>query len=50
MLGVSPDKSKMWTFINGDKVSDEKVKKMLPNLPAELKLPKKKKPVFHKDE
>jgi hypothetical protein len=49
MLGISPDKGKTWTFINGDKVQDGSVKKMLPNLPAELKLPKKEQPVFHKD-
>jgi hypothetical protein len=48
MLGISLDKGKTWRFINGDKVSEEKVKKMLPNLPAELKLPKKKKPVLQR--
>ncbi len=50
LLGVSPDKGKSWTFINGDKAHDATVKKFLPNLPAELKLPKKEQPVFHKDE
>jgi len=50
MLGISPDKGKTWSFINGDKAQDSNVRKMLPNLPAELKLPKKEQPVFRKDE
>jgi hypothetical protein len=50
MLGVSPNKGKTWTFINGDKAQDVGMKRMLPDLPTDLKLPKKEQPVFHKDE
>lgn len=50
LLGISADKGKTWTFINGDKAHDEAVKKMLPDLPASLKLPEKEKPVFMPDE
>ncbi|HWG46107.1 MAG TPA: hypothetical protein VN688_25320 [Gemmataceae bacterium] len=50
LLGISSDKGKTWTFFNGDKMDDEKAKKLLPSLPAKLKLPKKEKPVFRKDE
>lgn len=51
LLGISTDKGKTWTFVDGNGIGDEKVKrKLLPNLPAEFKLPKKEKPVFRKDE
>jgi hypothetical protein len=50
LLGISTDKGKTWTFINGDKAHDEAVKKMLPDLPASLKLPDKEKPVYTPDE
>jgi hypothetical protein len=46
MLGISADKGKTWTFVDGVKVQDEKVKKLLPKLPANLKLPPKKMPAL----
>jgi hypothetical protein len=50
MLGISPDKGKTWTFVNGDKAQEQAVKKILPALPPELKLPSKKRPIFKDDE
>lgn len=52
LLGISGDKGKTWTFVDGSKIGDDQklTKKLLPNLPEKLKLPKKEKPVFHKDE
>jgi hypothetical protein len=52
LLGISADKGKTWSFVDGSGIgNDERMaKKLLPNLPQELKLPKKEKPVFHKDE
>ncbi|MHB1425427.1 MAG: hypothetical protein ACYC3I_19830 [Gemmataceae bacterium] len=49
LLGISSDKGKTWSFINGDKAHEEVVKKMLPDLPPMLKLPERKKPVFKND-
>ena len=48
VIGVSRDKGKTWTFVNGD-LGKQKVKQILPNLPDKLKLPKKQKPEFEKD-
>ncbi len=52
LLGISRDKGKTWTFVDGKIIADDPklTKKLLPNLPATLKLPKKEKPVFQKDE
>lgn len=52
LLGISANKGKTWTFVDGAGIGndDRKAKKLLPNLPTELKLPKKEKPVFYKDE
>jgi hypothetical protein len=45
LLGISPDRAKTWTFIDGTGLDDkEKRDKILPKLPAELKLPEKQKP------
>jgi hypothetical protein len=50
LLGISADKGKTWTFVDGSGISNrEMAKKLLPNLPATLQLPKKEKPVFTKD-
>jgi hypothetical protein len=49
LLGISPDKGKTWTFVDGVKANDEKVKKLLPKLPASLKLPPKKLPLLKKE-
>ncbi len=46
LLGISPDKGKTWTFINGDKARDPAVKNLLSDLPPSLKLPERKQPVF----
>jgi hypothetical protein len=46
LLGISADKGKTWTFINGDKAHDEEIQTWLPDLPPSLKLPDKSKPVF----
>jgi hypothetical protein len=48
VIGVSGDAGKSWTFVNGDQ-QGEKLKKVLPNLPEDLKLPKPEKPVFEKE-
>lgn len=48
VIGVSTDEGKSWSFVNGDLELDQ-LKKVLPNLPDKLKLPKRQKPVFQKD-
>jgi hypothetical protein len=48
VIGVSSDEGKTWVFVNGD-VDIKQVKQVLPNLPDQLKRPKKQKPVFEKD-
>jgi hypothetical protein len=48
MLGISGDMGKTWTFVDGAKADNEEFKKLLPNLPPALKLPKPEKPVFRK--
>ena len=48
VIGVSSDRGKTWTFVNGD-LEIKIVKQVLPNLPEQLKLPKKQKPVFEKE-
>ena len=48
VIGVSSDQGKSWTFVNGD-LDIKKVKQVLPNLPKELKLPEKEKPIVEKD-
>ncbi len=48
VIGVSNDQGKSWVFVNGN--SDvNKLKRILPALPAQLKLPEKQKPVFEKE-
>jgi hypothetical protein len=48
VIGVSGDQGKSWAFVNGD-LEVKQVKQVLPNLPGQLKLPEKQKPVFEKD-
>ena len=49
LLAISSDKGGHWTFVDGAGLDDEaKVKEVLPNLPKELKLPAKEKPVIEK--
>jgi hypothetical protein len=53
LLGISADKGKTWTFVDGSGLgNDAKAKQLFPNMPEQLKLklPKKDKPIFHKDE
>jgi hypothetical protein len=50
LLAISADKGKTWTFADGAGLrNDEMRKKMLPNLPASLKLPEVERPVIEKD-
>ena len=48
VIGVSNDKAKTWVFVNGDGDPAE-LRKVLPNLPPDLKFPEKQKPVFEKE-
>jgi hypothetical protein len=48
VIGVSNDRGKSWTFVNGD-VPAAQVKLILPNLPKGLKLPEREKAVFEKE-
>lgn len=48
VIGVSSDKGKSWTFVNGD-LGAEKVKLVVPSLPDRLKLPEKQEPVVEMD-
>src|SRR5262249_25423816 len=47
VIGVSSDQGKSWAFVNGD-LDVQKVKQVLPNLPEQLKLPERQKPVLEK--
>jgi type II secretion system protein G len=40
LIGVSSDDGKTWTFLEGLRVDAERLKKLLPEFPKELKLPK----------
>jgi len=48
VIGVSNDQGKTWTFVNGD-LDVKTVRQVLPNLPDELKLPAREKPVSEKE-
>jgi hypothetical protein len=39
LLGISADGGKTWTFVEGESVANEMVRKVLPKLPATLKPP-----------
>ena len=50
LLGISADGGKTWWFVDGSGLdTKEKRDKVLPKLPAKLKLPEKQKPEFRKD-
>jgi hypothetical protein len=50
LLGISSDRGKSWKFLNGSTLEDEEFRnKMLPKLPATLRLPKQGKPEIIKD-
>ena len=44
LLAVSADGGKTWTFIDGAGVTPDTLKMVLPDFPAELRLPEKKQP------
>jgi hypothetical protein len=46
MIAVSSDAGKTWSFIDGGDVDDQKIRTVLPNLPATLKLPAREKPIL----
>jgi hypothetical protein len=48
VIGISSDKGKSWTFVDGSKATDKHFKEVVPKLPAALKLPKTKEPVVKK--
>ena len=48
VIGVSSNRGKSWTFVTADQ-DVKQLKKILPNLPEQLKLPKREKPVFEKE-
>jgi hypothetical protein len=49
-VAFSADKGKSWSFVDGAGLKDEeKRKKVFPNFPEKLKLPKVEEPVFEKD-
>ncbi len=48
VIGVSEDKGKSWTYVNGD-LDIKRVKSILPNLPDALKIPARVKPRVVKD-
>jgi hypothetical protein len=48
VIGVSSDQGKSWVFVNGD-LDLKTIKRVVPNLPEQLKLPEKQKPVIEKD-
>lgn len=48
VIGVSSDKGKSWKYVNGG-VGTEAIKKVIPDLPKELKLPEESKPVFERE-
>lgn len=48
VIGVSEDKGKSWTYVNGD-LDIKRVKSILPNLPETLKIPAREKPRIVKD-
>jgi hypothetical protein len=51
LLGISSDQGKTWKFIDGNGLANkEKRAKVLPTLPAKLKLPEQQQPEFVKDE
>jgi lysophospholipase L1-like esterase len=50
LLAISSDKGKTWAFVDGAGLLDvEAQKKVLPNLPRGLRLPRVEKPVFAED-
>jgi hypothetical protein len=46
LIGISADKGKSWTFIDGVNLDAKKIKQILPRFPENTKLPDKQKPIF----
>ena len=46
LIGVSFDQGTTWSFIEGENMQEETLKKILPELAGKLVLPVKKEPVF----
>ncbi len=47
LLAISEDKGKIWKFVDGSGLANKMIKdKILPKMPARLKLPEQQKPVF----
>ena len=46
LIGASNDRGETWKVVNGD-VAIETVKRVIPNLPTQLKLPFPEKPIFY---
>jgi hypothetical protein len=49
LIGVSGNRGKKWTFIDGTHISRDMLKTFIAHFPAKLDLPKKEKPVITKD-
>ncbi len=49
LLGISSGQGKSWTFIDGAGLDDESIKKVLPDFPTQVKLPKKVRPTVKRD-
>jgi len=45
VVGISTDEGKTWKYINLDDKGEKGVREMLPNLPAEMKIPKQEQKV-----
>jgi hypothetical protein len=50
LVGVSENGGKTWTFAEGKESTPEGIRKMVPDFPDDLKLPKLKPPVLEKTE
>jgi hypothetical protein len=44
LLGISADRGKTWTFVDGGQLNADSVKRLFPNFPAKLSLPAKQQP------
>ena len=45
VVGISSDEGKSWKFVNLDDKGEKGVREMLPNLPADMKIPKQEQKV-----
>lgn len=49
IMGISADQGKNWKFLSSGNIPRETIKKLFPNLPEELEIKPKEKPVLHLD-